>query len=642
MMRLLEGGNVFKDADGNPLTQRINQADVPATIRWVEKVTGIKFPQARWLGSTGRKATSGDLDLAVDVNKVSKEALAALLTQFIQKQKQDPREWVKKGGEVHLRTPIAGDAKNGFVQTDFMFFPNLDWGTFYYGGAENSAYKGMNRNVLMSSIAKQAGLKVGANGMISRTTNQLVDGGQDPDYVAQVLLGPKATRDNLRNVESIYAALARDPKRDAKLADFREYLAREGLEEPSLREESDVSFMARLRDRIVNQGMYKLIESTDLAEAEVKGGKAKGIEHLEDLVFRKGSRGIREALAIVDAVGQDPATTTVKWDGKPAIIFGRKPDGSFVLTDVAGFTAKGYDGLFTSPRQIAQQMAARDAAAEARGGAATRTQQLTPIYAELWSRLEAAVPKNFRGYIHGDLLYMNTPPLEAGNYVFTPNTIQYRIPAASEVGKRIGASEQGVAVHTYYDEPGGAKQPVTPALMSKLKPVPGLLLIEPVTPQQPVKAASAKIKALKQLVAQHGAKIDQLFNPAELRQLQITDLPALCVDYINSIVANPNVTGFENLLPGFGEFLQNKVSPRKYNNIVEYLQSPRSNMEGISAAFSAFVLLHDIKTDLQQGLDLQHPGQEGWVFSTPAGVAKAVNRFDFSRANRARNNPTQT
>lgn len=641
MMRLLEGGNVFKDADGNPLTQRINQADVPATIRWVEKVTGIRFPQDRWLGSTGRKATSGDLDLAVDVNDISKEELAALLTQFIQKQKQDPRSWVKKAGEVHLRTPIAGDPKKGFVQTDFMFFPDLDWGTFYYGGAENSAYKGMNRNVLMSSIAKQAGLKVGANGMLSRTTNQLVPGGQDPDYVAKVLLGPTATRDNLKNVESIYAALARDPDRDAKLADFREYLKREGLEEPSLKEESDVSFLARLRDRIVNQGMYKLIESSEFSEQEVQGGKAKGIEHLEDLVFRKGSRGIREALAIIDAVGQDVSTTTVKWDGKPAIIFGRKPNGEFVLTDVAGFTARGYDGLFTSPQQIAQQMAARDAAAEARGGAATRTQQLTPIYATLWPQLEAAVPKNFRGYIQGDLLYMTTPPLEAGNYVFRPNTIEYRIPAGSEVGKRIGASEQGVAVHTYYTEPGAAKQPVTPALMSKLKPVPGLLLIEPVTPQQPVRAANAKIRSLRQLVAQHGAKIDQLFNPAELRQLQITDLPSLCVDYINSLVANPNITGFENLLPGFGEFLQARVSPRKYNNIVEYLQSPRSNMEGISAAFTAFVLLHDIKTDLQQALDLQHPGQEGWVFSTPAGVAKAVNRFDFSRANRARNNPAQ-
>jgi hypothetical protein len=84
-----------------------------------------------------------------------------------------------------------------------MFFPNLDWGTFFYAGGEDSAYKGMNRNVLMSSIAKQLGLKVGANGMLSRTTNQLVPNGQDPDYVAQALLGPTATRQNLRNVESI-------------------------------------------------------------------------------------------------------------------------------------------------------------------------------------------------------------------------------------------------------------------------------------------------------------------------------------------------------------------------------------------------------------------------------------------------------
>ena len=29
---LLEGGNVFKDGEGNPLTQRINQSDVPATV----------------------------------------------------------------------------------------------------------------------------------------------------------------------------------------------------------------------------------------------------------------------------------------------------------------------------------------------------------------------------------------------------------------------------------------------------------------------------------------------------------------------------------------------------------------------------------------------------------------------------------
>jgi hypothetical protein len=52
-------------------------------------------------------------------------------------------------------------------------------------------------------------------------------------------------------------------------------------------------------------------------------------------------------------------------------------------------------------------------------------------------------------------------------------------------------------------------------------------------------------------------------------------------------------------------------------------------------------LLHDIKMDVLQQLDLQHPGQEGWVMATPAGMGKAVNRLagGFTAANRARNNP---
>ena len=77
MMKLFEGGNVFKDADGNPMTQRINQSDVAQTVAWVETLTGIDFPRERWLGSTGRTPTSGDLDLAVDLSEVSKDALAA-------------------------------------------------------------------------------------------------------------------------------------------------------------------------------------------------------------------------------------------------------------------------------------------------------------------------------------------------------------------------------------------------------------------------------------------------------------------------------------------------------------------------------------------------------------------------------------
>jgi len=645
-MRLLEGGNVFKDADGNPLTGRINQSDVPATVQWLETLTGLEFPRERWLGSTGRKPTSGDMDMAVDASEISKEQLAAKLTQWAVSHGEDPKAWVKKAGEVHLRTPINGNPQNGYVQTDFMFFPNLNWGQFYYGGSEDSAYKGMNRNVLMSSIAKQLGLKVGANGMFSRTTNQLVDGGMDPDYVAKTLLGPKATRENLKNVESIYAALARDKDRDAKLADFREYLGREGLQEPgAVNENTEVHFLAKLRDRIVNQGMRPLIEAEktnpyQIYEAEEGnvGGRAKGIEHLEDLVFRKGSKGVDEALSIIQHAAEAPQkTTSVKWDGKPAVIFGRKPDtGEFVLTDGSGFEAKGYDGLATSPKMMAQIQSTR------KGERA----ELVQLYADLWPQLEAATPTNFRGYVKGDLLYYPQQPWEeqAGNLVFKPNTVQYRIPAKSALGQRIRNSTTGIAMHTMFADQGEPKQPLSRVSFNE---VPGLLLIEPIygkgiVPQDPAQARGldALIKQIKQIRRSKGAAIDTLFNPAELRAMQITDLAKLCVDYINYRIGTGN---FDNLLSGFGAWLQNnpKVTPRKFANIVEYLKSPASNTEGLAAAFTLFILLHDLKLEILRNLDLKDPGHEGWVMATPAGYAKAVNRFDFTARNRQQNNPQQ-
>ena len=639
--KLLEGGNVFKTKDGEPLTQRINRQDVPATINWIEQVTGIEFPEDRWLGSTGKKPTSGDLDLAVDLNEVSKEQLAGILTQFVQSQGADPREYVSKRGEVHLRTPIGGDANRGFVQTDFMFFPNLDWGIFYYGGGENSEYKGMNRNVLMSSIAKQAGLKVGANGMFSRTTNELVKGGLDPDYVASVLLGRGATRDNLKNVESIYAALSNDPDREAKTADFREYLAKEGMREPEMTvRESDANFLARLRDRIVNQGMQPLIEtkrSYQLYEQEpaAVGGKAKGIEHLEDYIFRSGSAGVDRALQIADSFYSDPKTGSVKWDGKPAVVFGRKPEtGEFVLTDDAGFTA---ERLFTSTDEVATDMARRDANAAAKGNAATRVQTLLPTYEAIWPYLEAATPENFRGYVKGDLLYTSTPEVEAGNLVFQPNTVAYRIPLASDLGKKIANSDIGVAVHTMYADADAEKQPLSRV---KFNPVPGLLLIEPIYAQA-VPKNNDIAKKIKTLLRQNRAAIDTLFNPMELRAMKITDLAKLAIDYINKRVdpRHAAYTGdFRDLVPGFMAWLQQTQTPQKVSNIAQYLRSPTSNEQGLAAAFLLFELLHDLKLDLLGKLDAQVPGNEGWVFATPVGYGKAVNRFDFTARNKARNN----
>ena len=138
-MYLKEGGNVFKDAKGQPLTQRINKADIPGTVAWLEKVTGLDLTEVKdlegipvkWLGSTGKKPDSGDLDLAVDANETTKAELKGVLDAWATKNKQDPKQWTKMTGEaVHFKTPIQGDPKRGYVQTDFMFMPDMNWGTF--------------------------------------------------------------------------------------------------------------------------------------------------------------------------------------------------------------------------------------------------------------------------------------------------------------------------------------------------------------------------------------------------------------------------------------------------------------------------------------------------------------------------------
>jgi hypothetical protein len=536
---------------------------------------------------------------------------------------------------VHFKTPINGRPDLGYVQTDFMFLKNVPWSKFVLGAMPlDSKYKGRERNVLMNSIAKSMGYKLNqVGGIADRATDKIIT--DNPDAVAKLLLNRTATRQDLASVESILQALSTDSKRDAKLADFKQHMEREGLpflESTELYQPvTDVNFLARLRDRIVNQGMQIIVE------AEIQGGRAKGIEHLEDLVFRNGSAGIKKALDIVKYTADNTGkTTTVKWDGKPALVFGRNPEGTFVLTDVSGFTARGYNGLFTSPRQVARHLQQRDADAEAQGRPATRVDTLLPLYVNLWPMLEAAVPKDFRGYAQGDLLYTQRPPEQAGNFVFTPNTVEYKIPVASDVGQRIANSEVGIAMHTQYAEPGAPKEPIGNI---DFKRVPGLLLLEPVYAKENVQPNRQLVKQIKDVYNSQGAAIDQLFDPADLRALQITDLPKLCIDYINSRVG----TGFDNLLAQFGPWLQQHVTPKKFNNIVEYLQSPRSNLNGMAAAFTAWVLLHDIKMDILKQLDLQHPGQEGWVMATGAGMAKAVNRLagGFTAANRQVNNPKQ-
>ena len=598
-MELFEGGNVFKGEDGNPLTQRINLVDVKPTVQYLERISGLPLLD-NMLGSTGKKPTSGDLDLAVDASKHTKDQLYNTLKS----KGIEVTDLAKSGDSVHYKCPINGDPMNGYVQVDFMF-GDPKWQQFALNASPDSEFKGVHRAVLLASIAKARGMKWSYKfGLVSRETNKVTSA--DPDEIAKLLIG--GTRKDLASVESIIAQARKNNDYEQLVGDAREYFARDGLQF----EATEVSLIARTRDRIVNLGMQVITE-------------AARIEHPEDMIFDAGGQG---ALRAVNQLKQLPATAkdiTIKWDGKPAIIFGRDQDGRFVLTDKSGFTAKGYNGLATSPEQLEKVMNMRSG---------DRT-ELINMYKSLWAPLEAQTPKGMTGYLKGDLLYTGTPGKQGSKYVFTPNTVTYSVDADTELGKQIGTSKAGVAIHTRLTGPQDAG---TPFYNVEQLPTGPVLFVGPKMKDTPkVDIPTDRLEQIEKTVKASQGAIDAFFSPSNLREIQMANLPALMKQYANFKVREGN---FDNMAENFLAWATTKVSAPKAQRLEQYVNN---NMKVVDLIFKIFKAIAVIKTQIVRSLDQQgsgitasidgESGHEGYV----AGGLKYVDRLRFSKSNFAKN-----
>jgi len=261
-MILVEGGNVFKTANKEPLTQRIATRDVPETIDFIENITGLDFTEekdpedgkpVKWLGSTGRKEdadgtfelnSSGDLDLSVDAREITKEDLIQRLVDWciannipeediFNKGTKKTDGWIKDAGDnVHFKTPIKGDQENGFVQSDFMLTsnPKFQQGSMIGG---NKNYRGEHRHIVLSSIARSKGIKYSPKfGLINPETNEPLPQGDDWNNIAKILLGQSASTKDVRNVDTILDYIIKLPNYEELVAAARETLDREGIELP--------------------------------------------------------------------------------------------------------------------------------------------------------------------------------------------------------------------------------------------------------------------------------------------------------------------------------------------------------------------------------------------------------------------------
>jgi hypothetical protein len=246
------------------------------------------------------------------------------------------------------------------------------------------------------------------------------------------------------------------------------------------------------------------------------------------------------------------------------------------------------------------------------------------------------VPQDFRGYIQGDLLYSETPELVGNDYVFTPNTVKYTVPADTELGKKIAQSQAAVAIHTALAAPGATPTPIRAAALADS---PGLLILDPSLKEpRKIQLNDKSVKDANSLLTKYGSAMDRLFNPAELRARKISDFPALIKTYINSRVRSGS---YDNLIGGFGEWVKQKA-PAKAPRIFEWATE---NKQAVAALFQAFLEISNLKNQVVRQLDAQahdvkasinnEPGHEGYV----GNGMKFVDRMRFSAANFAKNNP---
>lgn len=150
-MKLLDIGQVNEGGNATAAygVGRIKREDISGTIKYVSDLLSIPRGELHLIGSTGKLADSGDIDLGVDLNQYNPEHIDKVLKAHGYNGKYN------KGNKVgSYSIPVKGDPTNGFVQVDFMFTTNPDWAKFsYHSPGEGSRYKGAVRTVLIASAA---------------------------------------------------------------------------------------------------------------------------------------------------------------------------------------------------------------------------------------------------------------------------------------------------------------------------------------------------------------------------------------------------------------------------------------------------------------------------------------------------------
>jgi len=389
----------------------------------------------------------------------------------------------------------------------------------------------------------------------------------------------------------------------------------------------------------------------------IKEEKNTHMEHLEDLIFNEGVAGTKQAIKflrdlrdMLASSAKAKVTSTVKWDGAPAIFAGIDPrDGKF-------FIAK--KGVFNKEPKIYKTVAEIDADTD--GDLAAKFKVALQEFSKLGIK---------KGVYQGDLMFtqsdLKLETIEGSKYVtFHPNTIVYAVPAESDLAKQIKKAKIGVVWHTTYT--GATFESMTAAfgkgIVEKFKNVSSIWMDDANYKDYSGTATFTKAET---------TKLDSVIAKAD------TLVASIQTPVLNGISQNPDlmllVKTFGNSKIRAGEKITDtsKYVTELFNYIHDKLEPKQKTEKGIAAGeekrkkIMAFFANHDKKEivkifDLANTLvDAKHmivdkmnqaghistflkttngfkvTGVEGFVAidHMTGGAVKIINRMEFSQSN---------
>ena len=363
-----------------------------------------------------------------------------------------------------------------------------------------------------------------------------------------------------------------------------------------------------------------------------------GIAHPEDLIISDGSKGAHRAVNELTSLYYNTNTLTIKWDGFPAIVFGRDSNGTLVLVDKHMFKQVANGKLqFSTIREYDIQRNIN------RSDLWDKEDILRPA-------LDNIIPKVTDTYYMGDLLWVNTPPSINDSFVFKPNTVEYRVKHNSDLGRAIANSVSGIAVHTFFPGLTAEDEPITGFdEFSDCKDI--TFIATEMTSKPNIVINNTLLLTVQQAIATHSNAVDVAIN-------KITNAKCKCVinamgPFITSMIESEDLE--TDIVNRFIEF----ATPRFTKSVTEKLCVANGRFhidvyQGLIGLWEIWSAISNLKLDIKHQIDAQQVhsavqpiinsiiSHEGYVTGAGTNKLKIVNRLEFSRANFSKYKVTAT